>query len=690
MGSKSFADHLAELEDARLVELLEVRGDVRDEPVPASFAQLEYRLSSPDSLNTAIYELTLDLQTVSQSIALLGDDATGSGVAALLNASESAVLDAVTELSRRGLVWNDGSTFRLPELLARYGSSGLGGGRPVAKIAKSVYADNLRNTAAALGVVVNGLRKPELIDEISRAMSDRAAMIARITALPATAARQLARLRHPRSGHYFELFEERRAKQDPNEPLYRAGLLLKGHGWPEVPREIALAAWLAEHSIGLPRRPELPGSGSAVTTASAAAHAAAEELLRWVTTLLDDAADTPLVALKKGGVGPRERNRLASRLAIPLDAMALCIDLTHEAGLLGEVAKGYAPTKAYPGWREADRGQRWAALAHAWFALDFAPTYRIISGNDRDVKEMAPPVPLASWAGVMRRAMLTAARDGASVRGAGRAIDWFAPAHGYPAEERDHRVAAAIREGEMLGVIAADRVSDLGGHLLASARLDDSLAELSARCAPLLPEAVCTVILQSDLTAVVSGQPSAAAATLLGLTAVNETRGAAGVWRFTPASIRAALDHGWQPSDLLAELATLSDREVPQPLEYLINDTARQHGKVRVRGVRSCVVAEPSMITELLHTRALTPLRLGRLADTVLTSQLDLDEVLSRLRAAGFAPVAEDADGVAVVEAVTPHTAVTPRNHRSARRPARPTAAELVGRLRSGSVGARR
>jgi hypothetical protein len=59
------------------------------------------------------------------------------------------------------------------------------------------------------------------------------------------------------------------------------------------------------------------------------------------------------------------------------------------------------------------------------------------------------------------------------------------------------------------------------------------------------------VILQSDLTAVVSGQPSAAVSRLLAASAVNEARGDAAVWRFTPASVRAALDAGWTGTELL-------------------------------------------------------------------------------------------------------------------------------------------
>src|SRR5262249_35627039 len=154
---------------------------------------------------------------------------------------------------------------------------------------------------------------------------------------------------------------------------------------------------------------------------------------------------------------------------------------------------------------------------------------------------------------------------------------------------------AAIREAELLGVFAADMMSELGEHLLdavGATTPGGAAEELSQRCAELLPETTCSVILQSDLTAVIAGQPSAAVSRLLNGVAVTETSGAARTWRFTPASVRAALDTGWDAQNLLTELATISASPVPQPLEYLITDVARRHGQVRVRGMRSCVIAD--------------------------------------------------------------------------------------------------
>src|SRR6185295_8891873 len=97
------------------------------------------------------------------------------------------------------------------------------------------------------------------------------------------------------------------------------------------------------------------------------------------------------------------------------------------------------------------------------------------------------------------------------------------------------------------------------------------------------------LVLQSDLTALVSGQPSAAAAQLLAEAAVPETRGVAATWRFTPESVRSALDFGWIVHGLRDEITAISGRHLPQPLAYLIADVGRRHGSVSVRGGRACI-----------------------------------------------------------------------------------------------------
>ncbi|MGH3775337.1 MAG: helicase-associated domain-containing protein [Pseudonocardiaceae bacterium] len=662
MSARSFADYLSGLDEASLTAMLQARPDVLVQPVPRNFSQLAQRLDGADSLVGALRTVNRDTVMVGQAVVALGASATMPDLVRLLDAPEPLVRAAVAELSARGLAWDSAGVLRLPERLAAHWLAQIGGGRPVAKIAPTVLAEDLRAAVGAFGGATDGLRKTESAARLSELMADLPLLAKVIAGLPEPAKERLGEFRRGYQGHYYPGYSgygrsrpPGAGDRDPTELLISAGLLLRVNHQPELPREVAVAGWLAERELTLTGRPDIPPADADEAALRRAAQAATQEALRGMTTLLDEAGATPIAALKKGGVGPRERARLAKRLSVADDVLLLWIDVAYAAGLLGRADAGYAPTHSYAGWRGAEPGRRWAVLVDAWFSLEHAPTSRETQGD----KEHPPPLPLASAAGLLRRALLSAARSGVSVRAAGKEIDWFFPLHGYDAGRRGDKVAAAVREAELLGVIATDMVSELGEHLLAVTGTvpEDAVDELTRRCAALLLEASCSVILQSDLTAVVSGQPSAAVARLLTESAIAETHGAARTWRFTPASIRAALDAGWTAQDLLTELATISDRAVPQPLEYLITDSARRHGQVRVRGMRSCVIADDALITEILHTRSLNKLHFSRLAATVLSSPNNLDDVLKRLREVGLSPMAEDAQGTVIVEAREDHQA---------------------------------
>ncbi len=95
---------------------------------------------------------------------------------------------------------------------------------------------------------------------------------------------------------------------------------------------------------------------------------------------------------------------------------------------------------------------------------------------------------------------------------------------------------------------------------------------------------------QADLTAVAPGPLEPELADVLGVLADVESKGGATVYRFTPGSVRRALDAGQAAADLHAFLARHSRTPVPQPLTYLIDDVgpaARAAASGRGLGVRA-------------------------------------------------------------------------------------------------------
>ncbi|WP_369156521.1 helicase-associated domain-containing protein [Streptomyces sp. R02] len=163
---------------------------------------------------------------------------------------------------------------------------------------------------------------------------------------------------------------------------------------------------------------------------------------------------------------------------------------------------------------------------------------------------------------------------------------------------------------------------------------------------PLLPEPLDHVLLQADLTAVAPGPLERPLADMLGVLADVESKGGATVYRFTPGSVRRALDAGRSAADLHAFLAAHSRTPVPQPLAYLIDDVARRHGHLRVGAASSYVRCDDdAVLNEILADKRAAGLGLRRLAPTVLAARTDPAALLEGLRAMGFAPAAESAEG---------------------------------------------
>ena len=144
-----------------------------------------------------------------------------------------------------------------------------------------------------------------------------------------------------------------------------------------------------------------------------------------------------------------------------------------------------------------------------------------------------------------------------------------------------------------------------------------------------------------------------------------ESHGGAAVYRFSEGSVRRAFDLGRTADQLHKWLAEHSRTPVPQPLTYLIDDVARRHGVLRI-GTASTYLRcdDEDVLTQLLNSN-LPGIRFRRLAPTVVVSPSPPDMVLSRLREAGLAPLAETFDGVVHVTGTATRRGEAPRRRTS-------------------------
>jgi hypothetical protein len=237
-------------------------------------------------------------------------------------------------------------------------------------------------------------------------------------------------------------------------------------------------------------------------------------------------------------------------------------------------------------------------------------------------------------------------------------VEWHRPRR--PAT-RSEMVGWALEEAASLGLTGLGGFSGAGRALLSG---DGPAA--AAALAPWLPEPVEHVLLQADLTAVAPGPLTTDLARRLHLVAEVESRGGATVYRFTPGSVRRAFDAGWTAEELHGFLASVSRTPVPQPLTYLVDDTARTFGTLRVGHAEAFLRSDDeAALTALLHNPKAASLELRRLAPTVLVSSLPVDLLLPQLRELGAASVVESADGSVHVARPDLLRTRTPRSHRS-------------------------
>jgi hypothetical protein len=109
------------------------------------------------------------------------------------------------------------------------------------------------------------------------------------------------------------------------------------------------------------------------------------------------------------------------------------------------------------------------------------------------------------------------------------------------------------------------------------------------------------------------------------------------------------LDHGKTGDHIKDFLKKISKTPLPQPLEYLIADVAKRHGRLRV-GVGSSYIRceDEALIQQILHDKKLEGIHFRKLAPQVLMSNNDLHDLTNALRDSGYLPALENDTGILV------------------------------------------
>ncbi|MEE1929629.1 helicase C-terminal domain-containing protein [Streptomyces sp. TRM 70351] len=696
---RTLAEELRGRPDDALAALLHARPDLLS-PVPGDLTQLATRAATRASVTRALERTDRFTLQVAQALAVAPDPCPLPALTALLPGGEDALPGALAALRARALVWGADAQLRLVrtarELLAPSAAtpSPTGLGPTLAEAASGMSPGRVQELLAAAGL-------PATHDAVSGTaaltalFTDRARMAALLARAPADAAALLDRLVW--GPPYGTLGSDASGGASPPVRwLLDRGLLMPAGGRVVVlPREAALHLRGGRaHRELEPRAPRVePHRTHPPATVDATAAGQAFAALGTVEELLTAWEAAPPPVLRAGGLGVRELKRTAAALDRTGPQTAFWVELAYTAGLLasdGEPDERYAPTPAADAWRDAPPQERWAALVTAWRAATRVPG--LAGGRDakgRALAVLGPGLDRTGAPGLRRRVLelLAALPPGAVPDEAAvlARLRWERPLRGTE-ELRARLCAATLAEAELLGLTGRGALAGYARPLAAAepdggggaggdgagggaeeaagagraggGRAAEAAAVEAAAggLAPLLPEPLDHVLLQADLTAVAPGPLRQPLADALAVLADVESKGAATVYRFTPGSVRRALDAGRSAADLHAFLAAHARTPVPQPLTYLIDDVARRHGILRVGGASAYVRCDDdALLAEVMADRRSAPLGLRLLAPTVLAATADPGLLLERLREMGYAPAAESADGDVLITRAAAH-----------------------------------
>ncbi|MCR3744827.1 Helicase conserved C-terminal domain-containing protein [Actinomadura glauciflava] len=650
---ETYADWLRARGDDELRALLSARPELLA-PVPADLTALAARAATPTAVSRALDRLDRFTLAVLEALLVLPSPAGPDALAAALGTTSGQASGALATLRRFALAWGDGAPATAPGVRQSLPHP-AGLGPPVREGFAGYPAERLTDLVTDLdGEAPRGFADSgRLLTRLTELLSDPAALIEDAGPEARAALDQLAW--GPPVGRVADARRPVRldTATTPIERLLARGLLAaEDDRTVTLPREVALhlRGGVLFRDVPAEPPPLTPAAGPRredVVVRAAAGEAAGA--VRLIEELLERWGLEPPPVLRSGGLAVRDLRAAATLLDVPEWKAALLVEVAYAAGLLtrsGDLDGEWLPTPAYDLWLMRDTAGRWTELARGWLKSDRAAG---LAGDrddrDRLINALSEAMTRSSAPSTRRAVLdvLAGADRGVAVgEDALRArLAWLRPRHGGPA--RDRLVGWTLREAAALGLTGFGELAPFGRDLLAGDDPEPALEKY-------LPEPVDEILVQADLTAVAPGPLVTELARELALAADVESTGGATVYRFTPESVRRALDAGRTAADVTDLLTRHSATPLPQPLVYLIDDVARRHGHLRVGALSSYVRTDaPATLDEILADRRAAPLRLYRLAPTVLASGLQRADLLDGLRAMGLAPVAEAPGGGVIV-----------------------------------------
>jgi len=589
----TFADELRARSDQDLAMLFQFRPDLVS-PVPNDFSSLAARATSTPSLVRALDSLNLWHYQIVEVACVLPEPFKKSELIAVTNEESAIALDYLWQM---GLLYKEGNNFRTPTNL------------------KLLIGDE----PAGLG--------PQSVGKID---------FTKLKDVPKSSLEVLAKLTWgPPRGSISNI----------KKPGNAIGWLLENNilvaldsHTVALPREFGIKLRQGKVHRDLVTKPSnLEGKKITQKQVDLAAIANVSTILRWCEELLHNLSDEPPTALRTGGIGVRDLKRIAEHMGVDEACAGFVAELCYLSGLVVvDPDDQILPTSAFDIWLTKSAEERWYSLSILW--LDTSRVSGLIGKiSDKNIAPLGPELDRAGVSLIRRttlKVLIENPEISPKIESLQEVVKWW-----NPQRFNNDFIFWNLREAEWLGITGQGVISTFGVNLL------NSSETLGVEAA--LPKPVDHILIQADNSAVAPGPLTAELSAELGTIADIESRGGATVYRFSEASIRRGLDHGKTGEQIKTFLTKTSKTPMPQPLDYLIADVAKRHGRLRVGTAHTYIRCEDEgLVQQILHDKKCEHLRLRKIASQVLVTELELTEVISELREYGYLPAAENASGV--------------------------------------------
>ncbi len=589
----TFADELRARSDEDLASLFQYRPDLLS-PVPNDFSSLAARASSTPSLVRALDCLNLWHYQIIEAACLLPEPFKKSELMLITSEETAFALDYLWQM---GLLYKEGNNFRtLTNLKLLFG-----------------------NEPAGLGPVSVGKVDFSKLRDIPKASAD---VLTKLTWGPPRGA--ITNIKKPGSAIGWLLENNILVALDSHTVA--------------LPREFGIKLRGGKiHKELITKAGDLVGKKIEQKQIDLAAIANISTILRWCEELLHNLSDEPPTALRNGGIGVRDLKRIAEHLGVDEVCAGFVAELCYLGGLVViDPDDQILPTSAFDIWLTKSAEERWYSLVVLW--LDTSRVSGLIGKViDKNIAPLGPELDRAGASLIRRttlKVLLENLKTAPQLASLQKIVRWW-----NPQRANDDFVEWNLREAEWLGITGQGGLSTFGSNLLTEE------AVLGVETS--LPKPVDHILIQADNSAVAPGPLTAELSAEMGTIADIESRGGATVYRFSEASIRRGLDHGKTGDQIRSFLIKTSKTPMPQPLDYLITDVAKRHGKLRVGSAHTYIRCEDEgLVQQILHDKNCEHLRLRKIATQVLVTDLELTEVINELREFGYLPAAENASGV--------------------------------------------